>query len=62
MNPMDDSDAAILLFKNLQDIIEIFESCPVVLPGDRNKSENFTRSLDNSKNGPLIGDQQDRAE
>ena len=40
----DKSDGAILLYKNLCDIISIFQNCPTTLPRERNFSENFVKS------------------
>jgi hypothetical protein len=37
---------AILVYKNLTDIIEIFQHCPATLPAQHNKSTNFINSLE----------------
>lgn len=36
----------ILVYKNLIDIMEIFQSCPAILCVDRNRSTNFVNSLE----------------
>lgn len=40
------TDDTILLFKNLGDIINIFQHCPSTMPLDNNKSTNFINSLE----------------
>jgi hypothetical protein len=45
-DPTDTSDSAILDFKNLKDIIEIYSNCPLFMKGDSNNSDCFKGSLD----------------
>jgi Ca2+-binding EF-hand superfamily protein len=44
LNRNDTSDDAVLIYKNLCDIISIFQNCPTTLPHERNFSENFVKS------------------
>jgi hypothetical protein len=40
------TENTILVYKNLIDIMEIFQSCPAILCVDRNRSTNFVNSLE----------------
>jgi hypothetical protein len=39
------TEDAILVYKNLVDLIEIFQTCPATLKPDRNSSQQFINSL-----------------
>ncbi len=47
------NDDTILVYKNLQEIIKIFQTCPATLSRDRNRSTQFTNSLERT---PLVVD------
>eukprot|EP00351_Strombidinopsis_sp_SopsisLIS2011_P005729 CAMPEP_0116872698 /NCGR_PEP_ID=MMETSP0463-20121206/3524_1 /TAXON_ID=181622 /ORGANISM="Strombidinopsis sp, Strain SopsisLIS2011" /LENGTH=144 /DNA_ID=CAMNT_0004513331 /DNA_START=125 /DNA_END=559 /DNA_ORIENTATION=- len=49
MDPNDNSDDAILVYKNLKDIMELYDKCPYVLRGQKNYSGNFVQSIDVKK-------------
>ena len=52
MNAAEDpSDHTMLVYKNLVEIIDIFQTCPATLAKDRNRSLQFTQILERK---PLV--------
>lgn len=40
------NDSTILVYKNLTEIIDIFQTCPATFPRDRNSSAEFVQALE----------------